>query len=82
MVLKGLLEKIQTPQSIAKIPEMLNIASTYVKTDLSLYEMSQYAALAKSFDTNKIEVATLPGSPNKKGSISYWILDPERLKKL
>ena len=80
--LRGLLEKIQTPQSIAKIPEMLNIATTYVKTDMSLYEMSQYAALAKSFDISKIEVATLPGGPNKKGSTSYWILDPEKTQEV
>lgn len=80
--LRGLLEKIQTPQAIAKIPEMLNIATTYVKTDLSLYEMSQYAALAKSFDISKIEVATLPGSPNKKGSTSYWILDPAKTQEV
>lgn len=76
--LRGLLEKVQSPQAIPKIPEMLNIANTYVKTDLSLYEMSQYAALAKSIDISKIEVATLPGRPNRKGSISYWILDPEK----
>lgn len=80
--LRGLLEKIQTPQAIAKIPEMLNIANTYIKTDLSLYEMSQYAALAKSFDISKIEVATLPGAPNKKGSVSYWILDPEKTQEV
>lgn len=80
--LRGLLEKIQTPQTITKIPEMLNIASTYVKTDLSLYEMSQYAALAKSIDISKIEVATLPGSPNKKGSVSYWILEPEKTQEV
>lgn len=80
--MRGLLEKIQTPQAIAKIPEMLNIANTYVKTDLSLYEMSQYAAMAKSFDISKIEVATLPGSPNKKGSISYWILDPDKTQEV
>lgn len=80
--LRGLLEKIQTPQAIAKIPEMLNIASNYIKTDLSLYEMSQYAALAKSFDINKIEVATLPGAPNKRGSVSYWILDPEKTQEV
>lgn len=80
--LRGLLEKIQTPQAIAKIPEMLNIAMTYVKTDLSLYEMSQYAALAKSFDIGKIEVATLPGAPNKHGSTSYWILDPEKTQEV
>lgn len=80
--LRGLLEKIQTPQAIAKIPEMLNIATNYVKTDLSLYEMSQYAALAKSFDISKIEVATLPGAPNKKGSTSYWILDPGKTQEV
>lgn len=80
--LRGLLEKVQTPQSIAKIPEMLNIATKYVKTDLSLYELSQYAALAKSFDINKIEVATLPGRPNRKGSISYWILDPDKTQEV
>lgn len=80
--LRGLLEKIQTPQAIAKIPEMLNIATTYVKTDLSLYEMSQYAALAKSFDISKIEVATLPGGPNRKGHTSYWILDPEKTQEV
>lgn len=80
--LRGLLEKIQTPQAIPKIPQMINIATTYVKTDLSLYEMSQYAALAKSFDINKIQVATLPGRPNLKGSISYWILDPAKTQEV
>ncbi len=80
--LRGLLEKIQTPQAIMKLPEMINIASTYVKTDLSLYEMSQYAAMAKSFDVNKIEVATLPGAPNKKGYTSYWILDPDKTQEV
>lgn len=80
--LRGLLSKLQTPQAIVKIPEVINIASTYVKTDLSLYEMSQYAALAKSFDLSKIEVATLPGGPNKRGRTSYWILDPEKTQEV
>lgn len=80
--LRGLLSKIQTPQAIPKIPAVLNVASTYVKTDLSLYEMSQYAAMAKSFDISKIEVATLPGGPNRKGSTSYWILDPEKTQEV
>ena len=31
---------------------------------------------------NKIEVATLPGAPNQKGSISYWILDPEKTQEV
>lgn len=80
--LRGLLEKLQQPNTIAKIPEILNVLTTYVKTDLSLYEISQLAAMTKSFDISKIEVATLPGAPNKSGYISYWILDPEKTQEV
>jgi len=31
---------------------------------------------------SKIEVATLPGSPNKRGAISYWILDPDKTQEV
>jgi len=50
----------------------------YILTDLSVYELSQYAALTKSIDMTTVQVATLPGSPSQRGSISYWILDPEK----
>ncbi|MBR1942357.1 LCP family protein [bacterium] len=76
--LKGLMEKLQTPQAIAKIPDMIDAVTKYVKTDMSFYEISQFAALAKSIDPDKVEFATLPGAPNKHGYISYWILDPEK----
>ena len=80
--LRGLLKKMQQPETIAKIPQILSIAKQYVKTDMSLYEMSQYAALAKHFDLDSIEIATLPGAPNKKGYTSYWILDPEKTQEV
>ena len=80
--LKALLEKLQTPEAITKIPEALKIANTYVKTDMSLYQMSQYAALARGIDLDSIVVATLPGAPNKTGYISYWILDPEKTQEV
>ena len=80
--LRGLLEKLQSPQTIARIPELINVVTSYIKTDLSLYEISQLASLAKNIDMNKIEVATLPGAPNQKGTISYWILDPEKTQEV
>src|SRR5574344_268702 len=80
--LRAFAEKIQTPQAIAKLPEMINTVTTYVKTNMSLYELSQYAAFAKNIDLGQIEVATLPGAPNKKGYISYWILDPEKTQEV
>ncbi len=79
---KAVLEKLQSPTVIPKIPEVLNLASTYVKTNLSLYEMSHIAAALRSIDMNDVEFATLPGGPSKKGYISYWILDPEKTQEV
>ena len=80
--LKSLFERLHSPQVITKIPEVLNVMSNYIKTDMSFYELSQYAAMARSLDENKIEIATLPGSPNQRGYISYWILDPVRTQEM
>ena len=80
--LRALAERLKSPEVISKIPEALKIADKYVKTDLSLYQMSQYAAFATDLDMSKVEMATLPGSPNKRGYISYWILDPEKCKEV
>ena len=76
--LRGLLNELQNPETITKIPDIISVTHKYVKTNMSLYELSQYAALTKHIDMDKIEIATLPGGPNKKGFISYWIIDPEK----
>ena len=81
-LLRSLLNKLKQPETITKIPDIISVAKKYVKTDMSLYEMSQYAALAKHIDMNKIEIAMLPGAPNQKGYISYWILDPEKTQEV
>ena len=80
--LRSLFEKMHSPQVITKIPEVLNVCHTYVKTDMSFYELSQYAAFARGVDENKIEIATLPGAPNQRGYISYWILDPQKTQEV
>ena len=80
--LKSLFEMLHSPQIITKVPEVLNIVNKCVKTDMSFYELSQYAAMARSIDNSKIEIATLPGAPNQKGYISYWILDPAKTQEV
>ena len=80
--LKSLIEKIKSPETFTKIPEIINICKTYVKTDMSFYELSQYVGFIKGIDENKIEIATLPGAPNQKGYISYWILDPKKTQEV
>lgn len=76
--LRALADRLKDPEVIPKIPATLKVVDKYVKSDLSLYQMSQYAAFATSLDMSKIETATLPGAPNKRGYISYWILDPDQ----
>ena len=80
--MRGLIEALKSPATITKIPDIISVARKYIKTDMSVYEMSQYAALAKHIDMNKIEIAMLPGAPNQKGYVSYWILDPEKTQEV
>lgn len=80
--MKSFFEKMKSIDSITKIPEVLNICKTYIKTDMSIYELSQYAGFLKGVDENKVEIATLPGAPNQKGYISYWILDPQKTQEV
>ena len=80
--IKALIEQIKSPEALKKIPEALKIASLYTRTDLNLYQMSQYAAAARDIDLNKVEFVMLPGAPNKKGIVSYWILDPEKTQQI
>lgn len=81
-LLRSILTQLKQPSTITKIPDIISVAKKYVKTDMSFYEMTQYAALAKHIDMDKIEIAMLPGAPNLKGYISYWILDPEKTQEV
>ena len=80
--MRSLFEKMKSLDTITKLPEVLNICKTHIKTDMSFYELSQYAGFVKGVDENKIEIATLPGAPNQKGYISYWILDPKKTQEV
>ena len=80
--LRGLLADLKKPETVVKIPKLVSVAHKYVKTDMSAYEMTQYAGLATHFDMDNIEIAMLPGAPNKHGYISYWILDPDKTQEV
>lgn len=80
--LRGVMQELQKPQTLAKLPQIISVVKEYVKTDMSLYEMSQYAGLIKHLSVDDIEIATLPGAPNKHGYTSYWILDPDKTQEV
>lgn len=78
----ALMARLKEPSVLVKLPEVLKVMPKYIKTDLSVYELSQYAAMVKSIDTSSIQVATLPGTPSTKGIVSYWILDPDKTQEI
>ncbi len=80
--LRGVLNDLKKPETVAKIPEIVSVARKYIKTDMSLYELSRFAMMTKGLDMDKIEIATLPGGPNKHGSTSYWILDADKAQEV
>lgn len=69
-------KRLKDPWVFSKIPELVNIGSQYVKTDLSLNEMVRLAAFVPDIEFEKMRTATLPGRPSG-GSISYWLVDSD-----
>ncbi len=81
-VLKDILVTLIQPQSITKLPQILQVAKDNIDTDLSINEMLAIAqALAKSDHRNFI---LLPGrfSEQKEYKFSYWISDPKAIRKI
>ena len=80
--LKHFMKKLKNPSTIAKLPEIINVLHKYVKTDMSILELTQVANYLRGIDENHIEIALLPGAPNQKGYVSYWIIDPVKTQEV
>lgn len=80
--LRALVKKLQTPSVLPKIPDLITLTKKYVKTDLNAGEIAHYVEILRHVDLSKSEIATLPGTPNQKGYVSYWILDPEKTQEV
>lgn len=73
--LKGVLQKLKDPAVVFKIPQLIEVAKKYVQTDMSLATMMKLGGFVKEVDMDKIQVATLPGTPSMHSRISYWLID-------
>src|SRR3989339_2031748 len=79
---RGLVKKLQSPEVIVRIPQIIQVVSKYVRTDMNFYELSQFAAYAKSINLDDAQIATLPGKPSRFGRVSYWVLDTEKTQEI
>ncbi len=80
--IKALLEKFKTPDIFFKMPDLVRVFGTNVKTDLTVQDITQLAKFAQKVELSNIQVATLPGRPSDSEKISYWVLDANKCQKL
>jgi len=80
--LRALLKKLKSGETLLKTPELVEILSKNIKTDLNLFEISKLLKIAGKIEADDIKAATLPGKPSKYGPVSYWILDAEKTQQI
>lgn len=79
---RGVVEKLKSPDVVARIPAIIQAMSKNIQTDMSLYDLAGLAAFSKQIDMDNVQIATLPGKPSNHGYISYWILDSNKTQKI
>jgi len=79
--LLAVLDKIKSPSTIPRLPRILKIVNQYAETNIPFEEMVKYAELAVKVNRNNIITATLPGSPRYINGISYYVVDPQEVKR-
>lgn len=63
--LKAVMEQTLTPSNIFKIGNFIDIAETYVKTNIPMDILKKYIAPAVNFNVNNLETGTIPGTNEK-----------------
>jgi LCP family protein required for cell wall assembly len=83
-VLKELLRKLISPETLAKIPKIIEVFKDNVDTDFSVAEILGVAQTVVNSKQNKLHLVMLPGRFSRKEEykLSYWIADPQATKKI
>jgi len=63
-----------------KIPQLVNIVSSSVQTDMSMADMLSYSGHVKSVNQNNLTTITLPGAAGEVDGTSYVIPDWEKVE--
>ena len=78
--LKAVMQQTLTPGNLLKIGEFIDIAQTYVKTNIPLDIMKKYIAPAVNFNVDNLETGTIPGVNEKCNGVWVFIANKSRTK--
>lgn len=71
--IKEAVNQIVTPSIITKLPQLIKLGLSLVKTDISYAEMIKYAEDVLTFDMNNLRMEVLPGEAGYIDGLSYYI---------
>lgn len=80
--LAALAEKVLSPQIITKIPQIVTVLFTSVRTDIAFMDIADYLPYIKNLDLNQINFHTLPGVGRMENGVSYYFKDEEKIQAL
>jgi LCP family protein required for cell wall assembly len=80
--LRQLATKLKQPEYWIKIPQVIQIGYSSVRTDLSLGEILDLANFARGLNQNQIITAACPGYSETTGGASYWMVDSDSARRL
>ncbi len=79
--LKAVIEQTVTLGNITNIGKFIDIAQTYIKTNIPINLIKQYIAPAVSFSTDNLETGSLPGASEKCNGVWLYIANTTKTKK-
>lgn len=78
--LKAVMKQTLTPTNILKIGDFIDIAQTYVKTNIPIDVMKKYIAPAVKFNVDNLETGTIPGVNEKCNGVWVFIANKYNTK--
>lgn len=80
LFLKAFAEKVLSPGTITRLPQIIPVIFTCVKTDMSLTEIPQYYSHIKKFNLSNLTFNIIPGEPQHVEGKWYFMRDTEKMK--
>ncbi|MGL4345569.1 MAG: LCP family protein [Cellulosilyticaceae bacterium] len=80
--LKAFADKVMSTQVITRIPQIITVLFTSVRTDMSFIDVVSYLPYLKEIDLNQLQFHTVPGEGRYEEGISYYFIDEQKTKQL
>ena len=78
--LKAVAKQTLTPSNILNIGKFIDIAQTYVKTNIPMDVLKQYIAPAVNFSVDNLETSSIPGVNEKCNGVWIFVANKTKTK--